>query len=87
VALLLGAFCASFAATIGGRERDHIPAVAQSLAWDIVLREVVSIFRCNLSRKSSQLLEIRREQMRSILLYLLGIPIPIIILIGLFSHF
>jgi hypothetical protein len=25
--------------------------------------------------------------MRSILLYLLGIPIPIIILIGLFSHF
>jgi len=29
----------------------------------------------------------REETMRSILLYLLGIPIPIIILIGLFSHF
>jgi len=28
-----------------------------------------------------------RGTMRSILLYLLGIPIPIIILIGLFSHF
>jgi hypothetical protein len=28
VALLLGAFCASLAATIGGRQRDHIPAVA-----------------------------------------------------------
>jgi MFS family permease len=27
VALLLGAFCASYAATIGGRQRDHIPAV------------------------------------------------------------
>jgi hypothetical protein len=26
VALLFGAFCSSFAATIGGRERDHIPA-------------------------------------------------------------
>ncbi len=25
VALLIGAFCASFAATIGGRQRDHIP--------------------------------------------------------------
>jgi hypothetical protein len=28
VALLLGAFCASFAATIGGRQRDNIPAMA-----------------------------------------------------------
>jgi hypothetical protein len=28
VAVLLGAFCASFAATIGGRQRDNIPAVA-----------------------------------------------------------
>jgi hypothetical protein len=27
VALLSGAFCASYAATIGGRQRDHIPAV------------------------------------------------------------
>lgn len=25
VALLIGAFCASFAATIGGRQRDHVP--------------------------------------------------------------
>jgi hypothetical protein len=28
VALLLGAFCASFAATLGGRQRDHIHTVA-----------------------------------------------------------
>jgi len=28
VALLLGAFCASLAATIGGRQRDNIPALA-----------------------------------------------------------
>jgi hypothetical protein len=27
VALLIGAFCASFAATIGGRQRDHVPVV------------------------------------------------------------
>jgi hypothetical protein len=27
VALLTGAFCASFAATVGGRQRDHVPAV------------------------------------------------------------
>jgi hypothetical protein len=27
VALLSGAFCASFAATIGGRQRDHVPVV------------------------------------------------------------
>ena len=27
VALLMGAFCASFAATIGGRERDRVPAI------------------------------------------------------------
>ena len=27
IALLLGAFCASFAATIGGRQRDHVPAI------------------------------------------------------------
>jgi len=27
VALLIGAFCASFAATIGGRERDRVPVV------------------------------------------------------------
>jgi uncharacterized membrane protein len=27
IALLAGAFCASFAATIGGRERDHVPAI------------------------------------------------------------
>ncbi len=27
VALLVGAFCASFAATVGGRQRDHVPAV------------------------------------------------------------
>jgi len=27
IALLIGAFCASFAATIGGRQRDHVPAV------------------------------------------------------------
>jgi hypothetical protein len=27
VALLSGAFCASFAGTIGGRQRDHLPAV------------------------------------------------------------
>jgi hypothetical protein len=27
VALLAGAFCASFAATIGGRQRDHVPAI------------------------------------------------------------
>jgi hypothetical protein len=27
VALLIGAFCASFAATIGGRERDRVAAV------------------------------------------------------------
>jgi formate/nitrite transporter FocA (FNT family) len=27
VALLIGAFCASYAATIGGRQRDHMPAV------------------------------------------------------------
>jgi len=27
LALLVGAFCASFAATIGGRQRDHVPAV------------------------------------------------------------
>ena len=26
VALLIGAFCASYAATIGGRQRDHVPA-------------------------------------------------------------
>ena len=25
VALLIGAFCASYAATIGGKQRDHIP--------------------------------------------------------------
>jgi hypothetical protein len=28
VALLIGAFSASFAATIGGRQRDHVPAVS-----------------------------------------------------------
>jgi hypothetical protein len=28
VALLLGAFCASFAATLGGKQRDHVRAVA-----------------------------------------------------------
>lgn len=27
IALLVGAFCASYAATIGGRQRDHVPAV------------------------------------------------------------
>lgn len=27
LALLAGAFCASFAATIGGRQRDHVPAI------------------------------------------------------------
>jgi hypothetical protein len=27
VALLIGAFCASYAATIGGRERDHVKLV------------------------------------------------------------
>lgn len=27
LALLIGAFCASYAATIGGRQRDHVPAV------------------------------------------------------------
>ncbi len=27
LALLVGAFCASFAATVGGRQRDHVPAV------------------------------------------------------------
>lgn len=27
VALLIGAFCASYAATIGGRQRDHMPAI------------------------------------------------------------
>jgi len=27
VAFLIGAFCASYAATIGGRERDHVPAL------------------------------------------------------------
>ena len=27
LALLIGAFCASFAATIGGRERDRVPVV------------------------------------------------------------
>ena len=27
VALLSGAFCASYAGTIGGRQRDHVPAV------------------------------------------------------------
>lgn len=27
IALLVGAFCASFAATIGGRQRDHVPAI------------------------------------------------------------
>jgi hypothetical protein len=27
LALLIGAFCASYAATIGGRQRDHMPAV------------------------------------------------------------
>jgi hypothetical protein len=27
IALLIGAFCASFAGTIGGRQRDHVPAV------------------------------------------------------------
>jgi hypothetical protein len=26
LALLIGAFCASYAATIGGRLRDHLPA-------------------------------------------------------------
>lgn len=26
VAFLIGAFCASFAATVGGRQRDHVPA-------------------------------------------------------------
>jgi hypothetical protein len=26
VALLIGAFCASYAATIGGRQRDNVPA-------------------------------------------------------------
>jgi hypothetical protein len=26
VALLIGAFCASYSATIGGRQRDHVPA-------------------------------------------------------------
>ena len=28
VALLIGAFCASYAATIGGRQRDHVPAIS-----------------------------------------------------------
>ena len=27
VALLIGAFCASYAATIGGRERDHVKLI------------------------------------------------------------
>ena len=27
LALLIGAFCASFAATIGGRQRDHVVIV------------------------------------------------------------
>jgi hypothetical protein len=27
IALLVGAFCASFAATAGGRQRDHVPAI------------------------------------------------------------
>jgi hypothetical protein len=28
LALLIGAFCASYAATIGGRQRDHVPAIS-----------------------------------------------------------
>eukprot|EP01133_Synstelium_polycarpum_P021021 gene21021-25245_t len=54
VALLLGAFVASLAATFGGRQRDH----------ERVLRH--------------------ESAMRSILLLLLGIPLPIVILIALF---
>lgn len=27
LSLLIGAFCASYAATIGGRQRDHMPAL------------------------------------------------------------
>jgi hypothetical protein len=27
LALLIGAFCASFAATIGGKQRDHVVAI------------------------------------------------------------
>lgn len=32
IALLIGAFCASFAATIGGRQRDAVPAIARAAA-------------------------------------------------------
>src|SRR5262249_7496764 len=61
VALLIGAFCASLAATFGGKERDRVVVLGRS------------------DRKG--------RTMRSILLVLLGVPIPIIILIGLLSRF
>ena len=54
--LLMGAFSASLAATIGGPQRDHIKANSKGYS------------------------------MRSILLYLLGVPIPFILLIALFTH-
>lgn len=57
VSLMIGAFIASFAATLGGRRRD--------LHGD----------PSNLHRS---------QAMRSLLLLLLGVPIPIVILIALF---
>lgn len=30
ISMLIGAFCASYAATIGGRQRDHLPAMASA---------------------------------------------------------
>src|SRR5579863_9438804 len=63
VAFLIGAFCASYSATIGGR-RSRSRLSSFQFYW------IVS----------------GGPYMHFILLLLLGVPIPIIILIRLFSH-
>ena len=70
IALLIGAFCASYAATIGGRERDRVKLVSGlgHRTWTAVKRFEEAL-RCV-----------------QFCFFMLGVPIPIIILIALFSH-
>ena len=70
VALLSGAFFASYAGTIGGKQRDHV---------------VTECLHLSVSSTETSIID-GDQSMRSILLLLLGVPIPIVILIALFSH-
>lgn len=70
IALLIGAFFASLAATFGGRQRDGV----------VYLKAPIT----RLAPRPCT--DPRRMKMRSLLLFFLGVPIPVIILIALFVH-